>query len=84
VLKAYAIDVVHFGVVFQLAIMVGLLTPPVGILLFVMAGVSRVSVKEILKNLWPFYLVLIALCYVFAFVPGLSMWLVHALSNVAK
>jgi tripartite ATP-independent transporter DctM subunit len=81
VLNAYDIDVVHFGVVFQLAIMVGLLTPPVGILLFVMSGVSRVSVKEILRNLWPFYLVLIVLCFVFAFVPGLSMWLVDALTS---
>lgn len=84
VLKAYGINVVHFGVVFQLAIMVGLLTPPVGILLFVMAGVSRVSVKEILKNLWPFYLVLIALCFVFAFVPELSMWLVHVLTGSGR
>jgi tripartite ATP-independent transporter DctM subunit len=83
VLKAYGIDVVHFGVVFQLAIMVGLLTPPVGILLFVMAGVSRVSVKEILRNLWPFYAVLIVLCLVFAFVPGLSMWLVRALTGAS-
>lgn len=81
VLMAYGIDVVHFGVVFQLAIMVGLLTPPVGILLFVMAGVSGVSVKEILKNLWPFYAVLIVLCFVFAFVPDLSMWLVGALTG---
>jgi len=81
VLHAYGIDVVHFGVVFQLAIMVGLLTPPVGILLFVMSGVSRVSVKEILRNLWPFYVVLIALCFVFAFVPDLSMWLVRMLSG---
>jgi len=81
VLKAYGIEVVHFGVVFQLAIMVGLLTPPVGILLFVMSGVSRVSVKEILKNLWPFYLVLVALCVLFAFVPDLSMWLVRSLSQ---
>lgn len=81
VLKVYGIDVVHFGVVFQLAIMVGLLTPPVGILLFVMAGVSRVPVKEILKNLWPFYGALVVMCFVFAFVPELSMWLVDVLTG---
>ena len=51
VLASYEVDPVHFGVVFQLAIMIGLLTPPVGILLFVMAGVSQVSVKDILANL---------------------------------
>jgi len=57
------------------------LTPPVGILLFVMAGVSGVSVKQILRNLWPFYVVLVVLCFAFAFVPKLSMWLVHALTG---
>ena len=62
VLASYDVDPVHFGVVFQLAIMIGLLTPPVGILLFVMAGVSQVSVKDILANLWPFYLALWSWC----------------------
>ena len=77
VLASYQVDPVHFGVVFQLAIMIGLLTPPVGILLFVMAGVSQVSVKNILTNLWPFYLALTAVMLVVAFVPGLSLWLVE-------
>lgn len=77
VLKAYEIDVVHFGVVFQTAIMIGLLTPPVGILLFVLAGVSRVPVKTIVRNLWPFYLVLVAMVLLIAYLPDLSMWLVQ-------
>ena len=77
VLRAYDIDAVHFGVVFQTAIMIGLLTPPVGILLFVLAGVSRVPVKTILRHLWPFYLVLVVMVLLIAYVPGLSMWLVE-------
>jgi C4-dicarboxylate transporter DctM subunit len=76
ILASYEIDPVHFGVVFQLAIMIGLLTPPVGILLFVMAGVSQVSVKNILANLWPFYMALTVVVLIVAFVPGLSLWLV--------
>lgn len=76
VLAAYQVDPVHFGVVFQLAIMIGLLTPPVGILLFVMAGVGQVSVKNILASLWPFYLALTAVVLIAAYVPGLSLWLV--------
>lgn len=67
----------HFGVVFQTAIMIGLLTPPVGILLFVLAGVSRVPVKTIVRNLWPFYLVLVAMVLLIAYLPDLSMWLVQ-------
>jgi len=76
ILASYKIDPVHFGVVFQLGIMIGLLTPPVGILLFVMAGVSQVSVRNILANLWPFYLALMVVILLVAFVPGLSLWLV--------
>lgn len=76
VLKAYHIDVVHFGVIFQLGIMVGLLTPPVGMLLFVMSGISRVSVRAIVVNLWPFYVMLGVLLLVVTFVPDLSLWLV--------
>lgn len=81
VLTAFGVDPVHFGVVFQLAIMVGLLTPPVGILLFVLAGVSQVPVKTILGNLWPFYLALIAMVLLVAYVPPLSLWLVDAMGG---
>jgi C4-dicarboxylate transporter DctM subunit len=77
VLGAYGIDAVHFGVVFQTAIMIGLLTPPVGMLLFVMAGVSRVPVKTILHNMWPFYIVLVVMVLLIAYVPDLSLWLVE-------
>ncbi len=76
VLASYQVDPVHFGVVFQLAIMIGLLTPPVGMLLFVMAGVSQTSVKSILANMWPFYLCLTTVVLIVAYVPDLSLWLV--------
>ncbi|MFV2066981.1 MAG: TRAP transporter large permease [Pirellulales bacterium] len=81
VLTAYGIDPVHFGVVFQLAIMIGLLTPPVGILLFVLAGVSQVPVRTIVRNLWPFYLTLFAMLLLVAYVPSLSLWLVDAMGG---
>jgi len=84
VLASYNVDPVHFGVVFQLAIMIGLLTPPVGMLLFVVAGVSRVSVKSILANLWPFYAALLAVVLVVAFLPDVSMLLVDAWGDQIK
>jgi len=74
-LKAYEIDAIHFGVVFQLGIMVGLLTPPVGMLLFVLSGISRVSVRTMVRNLWPFYIMFALLLLVIAFVPEISLWL---------
>jgi C4-dicarboxylate transporter DctM subunit len=84
ILASYGIDPVHFGVVFQLAIMIGLLTPPVGILLFVMAGVSQVSVKDILTNLWPFYVALMVVVLIVAYVPDLSLWPVEVWGGQVK
>lgn len=75
ILENFGIDLIYFGVIFQLAIMVGLLTPPVGILLFVISGASGVSVKKILKDLPAFYLVLLLVLVATILVPELSLWL---------
>jgi tripartite ATP-independent transporter DctM subunit len=80
VLNQFNINLIHFGVVFQLAIMVGLLTPPVGILLFVVSGAGNVNIKDILKNIWPFYLVIVFVILLVTFIPGLSLWLVNILN----
>lgn len=84
VLASYGINVIHFGVVFQLGIMIGLLTPPVGMLLFVISGAGKVSLNEILKNIWPFYLVLVFIMLLVAFIPDLSLWLVEVLGENIK
>lgn len=84
VLAAYAIDPVHFGVVFQGAIMIGLLTPPLGMLLFVLSGVSDVPVKSIVRNLWPFYLLLTAIVLLIAFVPSLTIGPVELIGGALK
>ncbi len=75
--KSFGIDPVHFGVVFQIAIMVGLLSPPLGILLFVISGSSDVPVNAIVRRLLPFYVAIIAVLLLVAFVPELSLWLVR-------
>lgn len=84
ILNNYGIDIIQFGVVFQLAIMIGLLTPPVGILLFVISGAGNVPVKDVLKNLWPFYITLFFVLLLVAFIPELSIWLVEVLGNTVK
>lgn len=81
ILKQFDIDLVHFGVTFQLAIMVGLLTPPIGILLFVVSGAGNVSIKDILREIWPFYIVLLLVLFLCAYIPELSLWLVNALEG---
>nr|MBP6534693.1 TRAP transporter large permease [Arenimonas sp.] len=54
--KAYGIDPIHFGVVLILTGGVGLITPPVGSVLFVGAAIGKISVAQTLRSIWPFYL----------------------------
>jgi tripartite ATP-independent transporter DctM subunit len=75
VAKAYSIDPVHFGVVLILAAGIGLVTPPVGSVLFLGASIGKISVMEAVRGMWPFYLAaLIVLALVMVF-PQLSLWL---------
>lgn len=73
--KAYGIDPIHFGVVLILTGGVGLITPPVGSVLFVGAAIGKISVAETLRSIWPFYLAALLVVLLTAFVPGLSLWL---------
>lgn len=75
VLDRYQIDLIHFGVVFQLAIMIGLLTPPIGMLLYVVTGVGEVTLQETLKELWPFLIALVIALLLIAFFPAITLWL---------
>jgi tripartite ATP-independent transporter DctM subunit len=55
----YGIDPLHFGFLFVLNLVIGMLTPPVGVVLFVVCGVTGVRMRELVANVWPF----IALMY---------------------
>jgi tripartite ATP-independent transporter DctM subunit len=75
VAKAYGIDPIHFGVVLILTGGIGLITPPVGSVLFVGAAIGKISVAQTLRSIWPFYLAALAVALLVAFVPALSLWL---------
>ena len=75
VAKAYGIDPVHFGMVLVLAGGIGLVTPPVGSVLFVGTAIGKVSMGECLRTIWPFWLASLLVLLVVAFVPSLSLWL---------
>lgn len=77
VINSMGIDLIHFGVIFQLAIMIGLVTPPVGILLFVISGTGNIPVKDILKSIVPFYISMIIALLLCVFIPDLSLVLVR-------
>lgn len=81
VARAYGIDPLQFGVVLILAGGIGLVTPPVGSVLFVGAAIGRIGIGETLKTIWPFWLAALAVLLAVAFVPSLSLWLPAALKH---
>lgn len=81
VAKAYGVDPVHFGVVMILTAGVGLITPPVGSVLFVGAAIGRISVTQALRTIWPFYFAAVLVVLTVTFVPQLSLWLPHLLKH---
>jgi len=71
--KALGVDLVHFGVVIVVNMMIGLLTPPYGVLLFVLSGLSGAPVKDIVRELLPFIAALVAVLVLLIFVPPLVL-----------
>jgi tripartite ATP-independent transporter DctM subunit len=68
-------DPIHIGVVMVLNLMIGLLTPPMGVSLFVASDIADVSVSGVVKELGPYYLVMFLVLLIVSFVPALSLWL---------
>ena len=75
VAKAFGVDPIHFGVLLILTGGVGLITPPVGSVLFVGAAIGRISVTDALRTIWPFYLTALSVLLIIVYVPALSLWL---------
>lgn len=75
VVMKLGVDPVHFGMIMLLNLGIGLLTPPVGATLFVGCAVGKVKIEEVMRGIWPFYGVLIAVLMLVTFVPALSLWL---------
>ncbi len=68
------IDPTHFGVVVVLNLMIGLLTPPIGALLFIQTKIAGLQFNKLVKAIWPFTLALIAVLLLITYVPGLVLW----------
>ncbi len=73
--RALGIDMVHFGVVAVVNIMIGLVTPPYGLLLFVVAKLSDAPLGKVTRELLPFIAAMVACLLLIAFVPSLVLWL---------
>ena len=73
--QALGIDMVHFGVVVVVNLMIGLITPPYGLLLFVVASVARAPLLPIIRDILPFLLAMIGALAFITFVPDVVLWL---------
>ncbi|KQY11509.1 TRAP transporter large permease [Rhizobium sp. Root482] len=73
--QALGIDMVHFGVMVVVNIMLGLVTPPYGLLLFIMTNISGAPVKDIIRDALPFLFWMVACLFLITFVPDMVLWL---------
>ncbi|MEM7567577.1 MAG: TRAP transporter large permease subunit, partial [Pseudomonadota bacterium] len=73
--RVLEVDLVHFGVVVVVNTMLGLITPPYGILLFVINAVTGIPLRDIIREVLPFLAVLIASLLVMVLAPDLVLWL---------
>ncbi len=73
--EALGIDMVHFGVVVVLNVMLGLITPPYGLLLFIMTNIARVPLRDLVREVAPFLLVMLAVLLLITYLPGIALWL---------
>jgi TRAP-type C4-dicarboxylate transport system permease large subunit len=71
--KQLGIDPVHFGVVMVLNLMIGLITPPVGMILFVVTEISGLQIEKLMKSIIPFILPLVIVLLLITLFPPLVM-----------
>jgi len=75
VAKQYGIDEVQFGLIFVITCMIGLVTPPVGIVLFMTTGISGVKLEPLSKAVFPFVIWMILVVVLMVYFPWLTLWL---------
>lgn len=75
IIKTFGIDPVHFGMIMILNLGIGLITPPVGSTLFVGCAVGKVSMEQVVKELWPFYTAMCIALLMVTYIPAISLWL---------
>jgi C4-dicarboxylate transporter DctM subunit len=76
----FGIDPVHFGVVMVTALAIGMLTPPLGICLFISCNIARIQLSEIIRYIFPFLVIMIGLLLLITYVPWLVMFIPNMFS----
>ncbi|WP_407297628.1 TRAP transporter large permease [Stutzerimonas zhaodongensis] len=75
VITDIGVDPVHFGMIMLVNLGIGLITPPVGAVLFVGAAIGKVTIENTVKALLPFYLALFTVLLAVTYIPAISLWL---------
>ncbi len=75
IVKMAGVNPIHFGVIVVLNLCIGMITPPVGSVLFVTARVGQISLTSLVRELLPFYLTLITVLVLITIFPPLTLWL---------
>jgi tripartite ATP-independent transporter DctM subunit len=73
IVEAVGIDPIYFGVVFIMATAIGLITPPVGNVLNVVAGIAKIEMEDVVKGIWPFLLIEVIVLFLLVFFPSLIL-----------
>jgi TRAP-type C4-dicarboxylate transport system permease large subunit len=76
---SYGLDPLHFGFLFVFNLVLGMLTPPVGVVLFVVCGVAKISMGQMMRHLWPFVTFGFGLLFLCMFYPPLVTGLPRAM-----
>ena len=75
VVQTFGVDPVHFGVIMLVNLGIGLITPPVGSVLFVGCAVAKLSIEQVTRKIWPFYVAMFIVLMLVTYVPAISIWL---------
>ncbi len=78
VVQNLGVDPVHFGMIMMVNLGMGLITPPVGSVLFVGSAVAKLPIEIVTKALYPFFVALFLVLMAVTYIPGISLWLPHA------
>lgn len=75
VAETFGIHPLHFATIVIFNLLIGLLTPPVGLVLFVLSGVTHMPVADVIKGVLPFFVPMVGVLLLVTFIPALSIWL---------
>ena len=79
IIKSLNIDLVHFGVVMVLNLMIGQVTPPFGVCLFIISDVAKIKLDRLYKSILPFLIPLVVVLFMCTYIPGIVTWLPNML-----